>query len=111
MGGYVLEIWQAIRRTGHALPIVPNCKILPAMLAAPRDSDGFRVRVETVLDEFGDGLEWIALRKRDNADGVPIVADAQLASFGGVVGCICFRHNKKAAKAPARKVVLTRGLL
>jgi hypothetical protein len=66
------------------------------MLAASRDRDGFGVCVDAVLDEFGDGLEWIALGKRDNADGVPIVADAQLASFGDALASVRFRHNKKA---------------
>jgi len=36
--------------------------------------------VDAVFHELGNGLEWIALRERDNPDGIPIVTDLELAS-------------------------------
>jgi hypothetical protein len=38
------------------------------------------MRVDAVLDELGNRLEWIALRKRDDADRVPIIPDPKLAA-------------------------------
>jgi hypothetical protein len=37
------------------------------------------VRVDAVLDKLRNGLEGIALRKRDDTDGIPIIADPQFA--------------------------------
>jgi hypothetical protein len=39
-----------------------------------------RVRIDRVLHEFGDRLQRITLRERDNSDRIPIIADAQLAA-------------------------------
>jgi hypothetical protein len=49
-----------------------------------RDRDGRSPRVDAVLDELGDRLQGIALRERDDADRVPIVADFELAAVGGL---------------------------
>ena len=51
--------------------------------AAARDGDGLRVSVDRVLDEFGDRLERITLGERDDADGVPVVADLQPTALIG----------------------------
>lgn len=48
------------------------------MLASACDRDAFRTRIDAVLHELGDRLERIALRERDDADRVPIIANAQL---------------------------------
>jgi len=39
------------------------------------------VRIDAVLDELRDGLERIALRKGDDTDSIPIIADPQFATF------------------------------
>jgi hypothetical protein len=38
------------------------------------------VRVDAIFDEFGDRLERVALRERNDADGIPVIADAQFAA-------------------------------
>jgi hypothetical protein len=47
------------------------------VLPTARDHNGLCVRIDAVLDQLGDGLERIALRARDDADRVPIIADPQ----------------------------------
>ncbi len=59
------------------------------MILAARDRDGRRVRIDAVLDEFGDRFQGITLRERDDADRVPIIPDAQLAA----VFALRFRHR------------------
>jgi len=54
-----------------------------AVLAAARDGDGLRVSIDRVLDEFGDRLERITLRERDDADGVPVIADLEPTALIG----------------------------
>jgi hypothetical protein len=51
-----------------------------AVFLAARDRDGLGVRIDAVLDEFRNRLQGIALRERDDADRIPIIADAQLAA-------------------------------
>src|SRR2546429_8821766 len=56
-----------------------------AVLAAARDRNGLRVRVDAVLDELGDRLQRVPLRERDDTDRVPVIADPELAAIGGLV--------------------------
>src|SRR2546430_16608708 len=55
-----------------------------AVLAAARDRNGLRVRVDAVLDELGDRLQRVPLRERDDTDRVPVIADPELAAIGGL---------------------------
>ena len=57
------------------------------MLATARDDNGLCVCIDAVLNQLGYGFEGIALRERDNADRVPIVADSQFAPL-----CSLGRH-------------------
>src|SRR5216683_5435678 len=50
------------------------------VLLAPCDRDRLCVRINAVLDEFGDGFQRITLRERDDPDCVPVIPDAQLAA-------------------------------
>ena len=75
--GDVLEVWQAFRIARHAIPVILDSEVLLAVLAAARDGDGLRVSIDRVLDEFGDRLERITLKERDDADGVPVIADLE----------------------------------
>jgi hypothetical protein len=52
-----------------------------SVLAATRDGNGLGVRIDAVLDELRNGLERIALRKSDDTDSIPIVADPQFAAL------------------------------
>src|ERR1700741_2937514 len=49
------------------------------MLATARNDNSLGVCIDAVLNQLGYGFEGIALRERDNADRVPIVADSQFA--------------------------------
>src|SRR6516165_371461 len=91
--GHVFEIRQAIRSSWNTLAVVPDCQILPAMLAAACYSDLSGVRVDAVFNKLCYGFERIALRKGDDTYGVPIVADPQFAFLRCVrAGCAVFRH-------------------
>jgi hypothetical protein len=50
------------------------------MLAAARDRHSARFRINAVFDQLGDRLQWAGLRQGDDGDGVPVVADLQLAA-------------------------------
>src|SRR2546429_5858605 len=56
-----------------------------AVLAAARDRNGIRVRVDAVLDELGDRIERVPLRERDDTDRVSVIVDPELAAIGGLV--------------------------
>src|SRR2546430_3984327 len=55
-----------------------------AVLAAARDRNDLRVRVDAVLDELGDRLQRVPLRECDDTDRVPVIADPELAAIGGL---------------------------
>src|SRR6266403_1500335 len=51
-----------------------------AMLLAPSNRNGPRMRVDAVLDKFSDRFERIALRERNDPNRIPVVTNAQLAA-------------------------------
>jgi len=77
----VLEVGQPVRIAGDAVAIVFHHQIVLSVLAATCDGNGLGVRIDAVLDELRDGLERIALRKSDDTDRIPIIADPQFAAF------------------------------
>ena len=77
VGGDVAEIGPPLGVARHAVAVVADREEMPAVLAAARDRDGARARVDAVLDQLGDRLERAALRQRDDGDRVPVVADLQ----------------------------------
>src|SRR4051812_14315254 len=58
------------------------------VLAAARDRHGARLRINAVFDQLGDRLQWAGLRQGDDGDGVPVVADLQLAACPARVFCL-----------------------
>ena len=49
------------------------------------------MRIDRVLDEFRNRFQGIALRERDDADGIPIIANAKLSTvlrFGFHMGAV-----------------------
>ena len=82
VGGDILEVRHAVviqRDTGSIIGY-PQVR-LPALLA-PDDGDVLGLGVDTVLDELGHGLQRAALRKRDDRNRIPAIADAELAGAG-----------------------------
>src|SRR6266513_2235096 len=63
-----------------------------AVLAAARDRNGLRVRVDAVLDELGDRLQRVPRRERDDTDRVPVIADPELAAIGGLFSTLGDRY-------------------
>ena len=61
------------------------------MLPAPGNRNICGVGVDAVLNELGNGLQRIALGKRNDADSVPVITDPQFAFLGYVqLGCAFF---------------------
>ena len=80
MGGDVVEVGLAGLVAAHALTVVAHRQILLAVLTAARDGHLARPGVNGVLDELRHRLQRVVLRQRDDGDGVPVVANAQLAA-------------------------------
>src|ERR1700689_3757815 len=51
-----------------------------AVFPAASDGDGLCVRIDAVLDEFGNRLERVALRQSDNSNRIPVIPDSQFAA-------------------------------
>ena len=83
--GDVLEVRQAFVVTRDAVAIVLDREVVRAAFSTARDGDDLGMGVDAVFDELGDCLERVALRKRDDPDRVPVVADPELAAVGGFV--------------------------
>src|SRR5213079_2188132 len=81
----VLEVRPALLIAGNAIAVILNRYIVLAVLPAARHRNCLRVRVDAVLDELGDRLQWVPLRERDDTDRVPVIADPELAAIGGLV--------------------------
>jgi hypothetical protein len=91
--GDVLEVGKAVGVARHAVAVVTDREVVLAVLAPARDRNSLGTCVDAVLDELRDGLQGIALRERDDANRVPVVADAQLAAFSVLrVLCVLARH-------------------
>ena len=78
MRGNVPEIWKAVFIAGHAIAIVPKYQEMLAVLTATGNRNVPGMGVDAVLDQLRNGLQRIALRKCDDADRIPVVADPQL---------------------------------
>ena len=85
MCGDVAKVRPAVRIAGNALPVVPHLQIVAAFAATANDRDIRCARVDGILDQLGDGLERIRLRKRNDRDRIPVVADAEFAPLIGRV--------------------------
>ena len=51
------------------------------MFLTTRYRDVLGLRIDAVLDDLGNRLEWIALRERNNPDRVPVIPDFELPAF------------------------------
>ena len=80
MGGDVVEVRYAVVIQSNALAIVHDSQIVLALFASAHDGDVAGVGIDGVLDELRDRLQRAVLREGDDGDGVPVVADAQLAA-------------------------------
>ena len=78
VGGDVLEVGQIPLIARDAVAVILDREVMSVVLLAADDGDVLRVGIDRVLHELRDGLERIALREGDDADRVPMVADASL---------------------------------
>ena len=88
MGRYVAEIRPAGVVARHAFAIVADREKMAPVLAPTRDRHSARLRINAVFDQLGDRLQWAGLRQGDDSDGVPVVADLQLAARPARVLCL-----------------------
>src|SRR5229473_2470422 len=51
------------------------------VFATARDRDGSGLGIDAVLDKFGDRFQRVALRERDDANRVPVIANPQLPAI------------------------------
>ena len=88
MGRYVAEIRPAGVVARLAFAIVADREKMAPVLAPTRDRHSARLRINAVFDRLGDRLQWAGLRQGDDSDGVPVVADLQLAARPARVLCL-----------------------
>src|SRR4051812_43437437 len=84
------------------------------VLAAARDRHGARLRINAVFDQLGDRLQWAGLRQGDDGDGVPVVADLQLAACPARVFCLSVHATARCFgcfswRGPAKATEASRG--
>src|SRR5437762_7902644 len=97
----VLEVRQPVRIARETVAIVFDLYVVFTVLATTRDDNGPGVRIDTVLDQLGDGFERTTLRERDNTDRVPIIAeDRKSTRLNSSHRCIsyavfCLKKKKK----------------
>ena len=108
MGRDVLEVRQPGIVPWDPIPVVFDGEIMRAMLLAARDGDDLGVRIDRVLDEFGDRLQGVALRECDDPDGVPVIPDAQLPA---VFLSLCFHAGTTRALRASRALRLVGNML
>ena len=108
MRGDVLEIGESVRRSRYPISVISDDQKLIAVLTATSNDDCFGVRIDAVLNELRDGLQRVTLGKRNDTDGVPIVAYAQFASFGYVRFRCATLHHGGCRLSPVRRTTLMR---
>ncbi len=96
MSGHISKIRQAIDVAAYALAVIFDAQEMDAFLLAASERDVASLGIDAVLHEFSDGLERVTLRQRDNADRVPVVANAQLAFMGW---SLCAHSGKELVPA------------
>jgi hypothetical protein len=74
-----MEIRLACGVAGNAGAIVLDAEAMTSLFPGAGDRDVAGAGVDAVFDELGDGLERVALREGDDGDGIPVIADAELA--------------------------------
>src|SRR4029077_4791309 len=109
VGRHVAEIRPASVVARHAIAIVADREKMAPVLAPTRDRHSARLRINAVFDQLGDRLQWAGLRQGDDSDGVPVVADLQLAARPARVFCLsvhatarCFARFLLSWRGPAR---------
>jgi hypothetical protein len=75
MSGDIPEVRQSVRAARDAITIVLDGQVWLTVLPPPRDDNGLGMRVDTVLDELRYCLQRIRLGERNDAYGIPIIAN------------------------------------
>jgi hypothetical protein len=81
MSSDILKVRQAAGVAADAFAVIFDAQKMDSLFLSTNQSDVLRAGIDAILDEFGDGFEWIALGKGNNADRVPIIANTQLAGI------------------------------
>ncbi len=59
--GHVLEVGEPLLIARHAVAVILDGEVVCAVLLAARNGDSLGVRIDRVLDEFGNRFQRIAL--------------------------------------------------
>ena len=76
---YVFEVRPAVDIPGYAVAVIDNLQETIALVTKSRNNDMFGAGIDTIFDEFGDGLQRIILGCSYDVDRAPVAADPQLA--------------------------------
>ena len=95
MSGNILEVGQPIGVARHAIAIILDREIMLAVFTTPRNCDGLGMRIDAVLDKFGNRFERVTLRESDDADRVPVIPYLELAAL---VSLGSFHGDLRAAR-------------
>ena len=76
----ILEVWQTVGTTRNAVAVIFDGQVVSVVLLSPRNGDGLGPGIDAVLDELCDCRQRVALRERNDANRVPIVADAKFTA-------------------------------
>src|SRR2546423_639044 len=94
MCGNIAKVRATVRIARNALTIVPDLEVVAAFAATADDRDIRSTGIDGVLYQFGDGLQRIRLRQRDDGDRVPVVPDAEFAPLIRAIARRWFLRHK-----------------
>ena len=97
VGAHVAKIRNALVISRYALTVIADRQVMVTPFPTTGDIDLPGTCVDAVLDELGHCFERIALRQRDDGDGVPVVTDTKPPGVARLAGFSPgFRHRGHA---------------
>jgi len=108
---YIAKIRDAIVISGYTLPVIAHHQVMLTPFPTPGDVDLPGTGVNAVFHELSHRFERIALRQRDDGDGVPIVTDTKPSGVPWLAGSfpgfghvsLRFRRSSSGPLRPAYK--------
>jgi hypothetical protein len=76
---HVSEIRLPLLIPANSISVILNPQKMNALLLPARQSDVSGTRINAILDKLRDRLERITLRKRNDPNRIPIIANPQFA--------------------------------
>ena len=82
MGRHIFEIRDPLIILRDAVSVVGDFEIEFTLVLSPDNGDLPRMGIDAVFHEFSHGFQRVGLGTGDNADGVPVIGDAQFTGIG-----------------------------